>query len=109
MKLLHEAATAVMQLGWFRTRTDTFHNDVALVDAAPGNAALQWRAPAVAGEGPAPREFHTLSPLPGGRLLLFGGEPACVFGKVWLQCLKTSAEGFHQLSLPADCRARAEH
>ena len=61
------------EMGWFRTRTDTFHNDIALVDCT-ASPALQWRAPPVAGEeAPAPREFHTLSALSGGRLLLFGG------------------------------------
>ncbi len=65
------------ELGWFRTRTDTFHNDVALVDCEAGSAP-QWRVPPVAGEAPQPREFHTLAALPGGRLLLFGGDlPFC--------------------------------
>ena len=59
------------EIGWFRTRTDTFHNDVALVDCT--QPALQWRAPPVEGEPPLAREFHTLSALSSGRLLLFGG------------------------------------
>ncbi|EIE22836.1 galactose oxidase [Coccomyxa subellipsoidea C-169] len=70
------------ELGWFRTRTDTFHNDVALVDCEAG--ALQWRAPPVAGEAPTPREFHTLAALSGGRLLLFGGgNGKQIFGDAW--------------------------
>ena len=38
------------EIGWFRTRTDTFHNDVALVDCT--QPALQWRAPPVEGSHP---------------------------------------------------------
>lgn len=63
------------EVGWFRTRTETFHNDVSVVDCEAART-LQWRAPQVSGEAPAPREFHTLSALSNGRLLLFGGAPA---------------------------------
>lgn len=65
------------ELGWFGTRTDTFHNDVALVTCEAG--ALQWRTPPIAGEAPTPREFPTLAALSGGRLLLFGGDLPCSF------------------------------
>ncbi len=36
--------------------------------------AVQWRSPAVGGDAPAPREFHTLTPLTKGRLMLLGGD-----------------------------------
>ncbi|CAL8464836.1 g4371 [Coccomyxa elongata] len=71
------------ELGWFRTRTDTFHNDVALVDCEAGSAP-QWRVPPVVGEAPQPRELHTLAALSGGRLLLFGGgNGKQIFGDAW--------------------------
>ncbi|KAK9917644.1 hypothetical protein WJX75_006758 [Coccomyxa subellipsoidea] len=70
------------ELGWFGTRTDTFHNDVALVNCEAG--ALQWRTPPIAGEPPIPREFPTLAALSGGRLLLFGGgNGKQIFGDAW--------------------------
>lgn len=59
-------------LGWFRTRTDTFHNDLVAMDR-DGEGIVRWDAPAVTGDAPAPREFHSLTPLSGGRLFLFGG------------------------------------
>ena len=58
------------EVGWFRTKTDVFHNDVAVLDR---EQSVQWRAPTVAGDPPAPREFHSLTSLPDGRMLLFGG------------------------------------
>jgi hypothetical protein len=60
------------ELGWFRTRTDTFHNDLVAMDR-DGDGAVRWTAPAVTGDAPGPREFHSLTPLSGGRLFLFGG------------------------------------
>jgi hypothetical protein len=69
------------ELGWFGTRTDTFHNDVALVNCEAG--ALQWRTPPIAGEPPIPREFPTLAALSGGRLLLFGGDLPCSFVNIF--------------------------
>ena len=58
------------ELGWFRSRTETYHNDVVTVDFSIGP---QWKQQEAQGEHPQPREFHTLSPISGGRLLLFGG------------------------------------
>ena len=59
------------EAGWFRQRTDTFHNDVLVLDRT---SIVQWRTPHVGGDAPAPRELHSLTPLCGGRLLLFGGD-----------------------------------
>ena len=39
--------------------------------------AVQWRSPAVGGDAPVPREFHTLTPLTKGRLMLLGGDCPC--------------------------------
>ena len=64
-------------LGWFRTRTDTFHNDLVAMDR-DGEGTVRWDAPAVTGDAPAPREFHSLTPLSGGRLFLFGGASPAV-------------------------------
>lgn len=38
-------------------------------------STVQWQSAAVAGDSPAAREFHTLSALSDGRILLFGGLP----------------------------------
>ncbi len=56
--------------GWFRSRTVLYHNDCVFMDR---QGSVQWRALAVEGEPPAPREFHTLTALSPTRLLLFGG------------------------------------
>lgn len=66
-------------LGWFRTRTDMFHNDLVAMDR-DGEGAVRWTACAVTGDAPAPREFHSLTPLSGGRLLLFGGAAPHAIG-----------------------------
>ena len=58
------------EVGWFRSRTETYHNDVVSVDFSIGP---QWRPQPVQGDVPHPREFHTVSPISGGRLLLLGG------------------------------------
>ena len=58
------------EVGWFRSRTETYHNDVVSVDFSIGP---QWRPQLVQGDVPQPREFHTVSPVSGGRLLLLGG------------------------------------
>ena len=58
------------EVGWFRSRTETYHNDVVSVDFSIGP---QWRPQLVQGDVPQPREFHTVSPISGGRLLLLGG------------------------------------
>ena len=58
------------EAGWFRQRSDTFHNDVAVLDRT---GVVQWRALPVGGDAPPPRELHSLTALSGGRLLLFGG------------------------------------
>ena len=58
------------EVGWFRSKPDIFHNDVAIIDRS---AQVRWRVPDVSGEPPPPRELHSLTPLSGGRLLLFGG------------------------------------
>ncbi len=92
-------------VGWLRSRTDTFHADVHLLEAvppaamAPGSAgSLRWlalepaalpsaaagpdggtaaaAAAAATGAAPAAREYHTLTALADGRVLMFGG--ACV-------------------------------
>ena len=36
---------------------------------------MQWQSAVVGGDSPAAREFHTLSALSDGRVLLFGGMP----------------------------------
>lgn len=100
-------------VGWLRSRTDTFHADVHLLEAvppaatAPGSAgSLRWLAlePAAAppapagpdggaaaaaaaarGAAPAAREYHTLTALADGRLLMFGG--ACVSAIGFTECL----------------------
>lgn len=61
------------EVGWFRSRTETYHNDVMTVDFSIGP---QWRPQLAEGDTPQPREFHTLSPISGGRLLLLGGKLA---------------------------------
>ena len=58
------------EAGWFRNRTDTYHNDTHVLDRS---GVVQWRAVPVGGDLPAPRELHSLTALSGGRLLLFGG------------------------------------
>ncbi|DBA80892.1 hypothetical protein WJX77_007438 [Trebouxia sp. C0004] len=68
-------------VGWFRTKTDTFLNDVVVMDR---EGAVQWRSPPVGGDAPAPREFHTLTPLTKGRLMLLGGgNGKQIFGDCW--------------------------
>lgn len=59
-------------VGWFRTRTDTFHNDLTAMNRDE-EGTVRWSVPAITGDAPAPREFHSLTPLSGGRLFLFGG------------------------------------
>ena len=59
------------EVGWFRSRTETYHNDVLTVDFSLGP---HWRPQTAEGELPQPREFHTLSPVSGGRMLLLGGR-----------------------------------
>ena len=58
------------EVGWFRSRTETYHNDVLTVDFSLGP---HWRPQIAEGELPQPREFHTLSPVSGSRMLLLGG------------------------------------
>ncbi|KAK9846535.1 hypothetical protein WJX81_006132 [Elliptochloris bilobata] len=71
-------------LGWFRTRTDTFHNDLVAMDRDGGDGAVRWTAPSVTGDAPAPREFHSLTSLSGGRLFLIGGgNGKQIFGDAW--------------------------
>ncbi|KAL3155648.1 hypothetical protein ABBQ32_012681 [Trebouxia sp. C0010 RCD-2024] len=68
-------------VGWFRTKTDTFLNDVFVMDR---EGPVQWRSPAVNGDAPAPREFHTVTALTKGRLILFGGgNGKQIFGDCW--------------------------
>ena len=62
--------------GWFRQRTDTYHNDVVVLDRT---GVVQWRTLAVGGDAPGPRELHSLTPLSGGRLLLFGGKHSYIY------------------------------
>ena len=58
------------EVGWFRSRTETYHNDVVSVDFSVGP---QWRPQFAQGDIPQSREFHTISAISGGRLLLLGG------------------------------------
>ena len=74
------------EAGWFRNRTDTYHNDCFVLDRS---GVVQWRAAAVGGDLPAPRELHSLTALSGGRLLLFGGrDPAGVLQWMCLHILQ---------------------
>jgi len=61
------------EVGWFRSRTETYHNDVVSVDFSVGP---QWRPQLAQGDIPQSREFHTISAISGGRLLLLGGVVA---------------------------------
>jgi len=59
---------------------------------------VQWRSPAVSGDAPAPREFHTLTSLTKGRLMMFGGDhmlACCLLTKVILldQILQSGSRG----------------
>jgi len=44
--------------------------DIAILDRQD---RVAWRGVEMASHSPAPREKHTLTPLSGGRLLMFGG------------------------------------
>ncbi len=61
------------EVGWFRSRTETYHNDVVSVDFSVGP---QWQPQLAQGDIPQSREFHTISAISGGRLLLLGGVVA---------------------------------
>ena len=60
------------EIGWFRSKTELFHNDVVVMER---EGTVQWRTPDVGRDTPAPREFHRLTSLAGGKLLRFGGKP----------------------------------
>lgn len=78
------------EVGWFRSKTDIFHNDVVLIDRSQ---QVRWRTPEVVGELPPPRELHSLTPLSDGRLLLFGGgNGKSIVGDAWW--LDTESEPF---------------
>ncbi|KAK9823333.1 hypothetical protein WJX72_001997 [[Myrmecia] bisecta] len=69
------------EISWFRSKTDIFHSDVVVVDR---QGTMQWRSPVLIGDSPPAREFHTLTALSGGRLLLFGGgNGKVIFGDAW--------------------------
>ena len=59
------------EMGWFRSKTELFHNDVIVMER---EGIVQWRTPDVGVVKPAAREFHSLTSLAGGKLLLFGGR-----------------------------------
>ena len=59
------------EVGWFRSKTDIFHNDIAIIDRT---GQVRWRTPEVSSQLPPARELHSLTALSDGRLLLFGGE-----------------------------------
>ncbi len=66
-------------MGWFRTKSDIFLNDVVVMER---DQVVAWRNPSFPQspeQGPPPREFHTLTLLPGGRLLLLGGKHAALY------------------------------
>lgn len=73
------------EISWFRAKTDTLLRDVALLERSA--ATLQWALPDTATDkqGPAAREFHTLTALATNhRLLLFGGgNGKQIFGDAW--------------------------
>lgn len=60
-----------------------YHNDVTILDR---NSAVQWRTPAVQGEPPTAREYHTLTTVSPSRALLFGGQSIC-----WENAMKNEA------------------
>lgn len=59
------------EVGWFRSKTEHYFNDVAVLDR---QGSVQWRAVSAEGALPAGREFHTLTAVSPTRLLLFGGD-----------------------------------
>ncbi|KAK9813645.1 hypothetical protein WJX73_001345 [Symbiochloris irregularis] len=75
------------EVSWFRAKTDTFHNDVAIIDRSGGQ--VRWRddviaSPAPETQLPPPRELHSLTAFSNGRLLLFGGgNGKIIFGDAW--------------------------
>lgn len=66
-KLVAVCGGHASEAGWFRTRTMVYHNDVTILDR---NSAVQWRTPAVQGEPPTAREYHTLTTVSPSRALL---------------------------------------
>ena len=63
----------MLDTGWFRSRAGSFLNDVVVMGRDAKDQRVAWQAHPLSAPGPAPREFHSLTPLPSHRFLLFGG------------------------------------